>query len=346
MSLLFKNVTYQYPNTQQGVKDVNLEIKSGELVAVIGPSGSGKSTLLKLVSGLTTGHSGDITLNARNLANTPIHTRNIGMVFQSYALFPHLSVLNNVAYGLKLRGQQTGERHAKAATLLDLVGLSEFADRSVSQLSGGQQQRVALARALAINPSALLLDEPLAALDASIRGQLRDQIRTLQKQFQATTLLVTHDQEEALTMADRVAVMKEGRVLQFGTPTEIYEKPTSKAVAEFVGLSSIFRATIVAPGKVDLGFCSLQTNDVEHSIGTEAWVLIRPEHIVVNPTRDAVNRLEGHTGIDRYLGSLRRFDFHVTTSSPVPVKPLLVESSQSANGAIAINPSNVYLLPT
>jgi putative spermidine/putrescine transport system ATP-binding protein len=208
MSLVLQQLSYHYPGTTSGVQELSLDVKKGELVAVIGASGSGKSTLLKLISGLTTGYSGRILLNGSDISNLPVHQRNLGMVFQSYALFPHLNVLDNIAYGLKLRGMDKAQRHARATELLETIDMLPFAQRSIEQLSGGQQQRVALARALAINPSALLLDEPLAALDASIRGHLRDQICKLQRQFEATTLLITHDQEEALSMADRVAMLK------------------------------------------------------------------------------------------------------------------------------------------
>jgi putative spermidine/putrescine transport system ATP-binding protein len=342
MSLILDHVTYHYPNSSHGVDDVCLDIQRGELVAVIGASGSGKSTLLKLVSGLTEGHSGTITLNGQNLSGRPVHTRNIGMVFQSYALFPHLNVLDNVAYGLKLRGLSQPDRHRKATELLDVMGLGEFTLRSVAQLSGGQQQRVALARALAIDPSALLLDEPLAALDASIRGQLRDQIRQIQQRFNATTLLVTHDQEEALTMADRVAVMKEGRVLQFARPRDLYDQPLTKAVAEFVGLSTILPATVQSQGVVDLGFCTLKTSRQTPTPGTKVFVLLRPEHFQVSPESHVVNRLLGRSGIERYLGSLCRFDFHVGTV------PILVETStqRTVGGttAVSISPEHVHLL--
>jgi putative spermidine/putrescine transport system ATP-binding protein len=340
MSLEFQNVSYHYPGTRQGLNDLTLSVNAGELVAVIGPSGSGKSTLLKLVSGLTTGHSGSIKLGGEDLANTPVHMRNIGMVFQNYALFPHLNVLDNIAYGLKLRKVGKDLRDAKAKALLDAVGMSPFADRSISQLSGGQQQRVALARALAIDPKALLLDEPLAALDASIRGQLRDQIREIQKRFNATTLLVTHDQEEALAMADRVAVLKDGCLLQLATPKDIYEHPVSTAVAQFVGLSTIFKGTVLAQDLVDLGFAKLIAPTQKRIIGQTIHVLIRPEHVQVDPPDNAINRLQGQVGALRYLGSLSRFDFHV----PGAGTALLCEARSLSKGAIAVAPDHLCLL--
>ena len=340
MSLEFENVTYHYPGTAQGLNSLTLSVNTGELVAVIGPSGSGKSTLLKLVSGLTTGHSGSIKLDGQELTHTPVHRRNIGMVFQNYALFPHLNVLDNISYGLKLRKVAKDVRDSKAQALLDAVGMSAFAGRAVSQLSGGQQQRVALARALAIDPKALLLDEPLAALDASIRGQLRDQIREIQKRFNATTLLVTHDQEEALVMADRVAVLKDGHLLQLATPKDIYERPISTAVARFVGLSTIFKGEVVAQDLVSVGFSQLAVPTQKRAIGQAVYALIRPEHVQVRPPEGVVNRLNGHVGAQRYLGSLSRFDFHIEGAD----QAVLCEARTMPEHAIAIAPEHICLL--
>jgi putative spermidine/putrescine transport system ATP-binding protein len=340
MSLLLDNVSYNYPGSTHGLHEVSLDVRTGELVAVIGPSGSGKSTLLKLVSGLETGHSGRIALDGEDMSRTPVHQRHIGMVFQSYALFPHLSVLDNVAYGLKLRKVATAERRKRAQELLDVVALGEYAQRAVAQLSGGQQQRVALARALAIDPRALLLDEPLSALDASVRGHLRDQIRSIQQRFNATTLLVTHDQEEALVMADRVAMLKDGRLLQIATPREIYENPASRAVAEFVGLSTILPAKIGAPDRLDLGFAELAAPTGSRAAGSAVHVLVRPEHIQADPPAGSINRLAGRTGAQRYLGALTRYDFEVAGAP----RPFLAESATPAAEAIAIAPEHLRLL--
>ncbi len=340
MSLLLDNVSYHYPGSTQGLHEVSLDVRTGELVAVIGPSGSGKSTLLKLISGLETGHTGRIVLDGEDMSRAPVHQRHIGMVFQSYALFPHLSVLDNVAYGLKLRKVATPTRHKRAQDLLDMVGLGEYAHRAIAQLSGGQQQRVALARALAIDPRALLLDEPLSALDASVRGHLRDQIRAIQQRFNATTLLVTHDQEEALVMADRVAMLKDGRLLQIATPRDIYERPASRAVAEFVGLSTILPARVSAPGRIDLGFTELLTPTGSRTLGTAVHMLVRPEHIQPDPPSDVVNRLTGSTVAQRYLGALTRYDFAVAGAS----KPFLAESTATAAHSIGIAPDHIRLL--
>ncbi len=340
MSLLLDNLGYNYPGSTHGLHDVSLDVRTGELVAVIGPSGSGKSTLLKLVAGLETGHTGRIALDGVDMSRTPVHQRHIGMVFQSYALFPHLSVLDNVAYGLKLRKVAATERRRRAQELLDIVGLGDYARRAVAQLSGGQQQRVALARALAIDPRALLLDEPLSALDASVRGHLRDQIRAIQQRFNTTTLLVTHDQEEALVMADRVAMLKDGRLLQIATPREIYENPASRAVAEFVGLSTILPAKVSAPGRLDMGFAELRAETGGRASGTAVQVLVRPEHIRPDPAPGSVNRLAGRTGARRYLGALTRYDFEVAGAG----KPFLAESAEPAKEAIAIAPEHLRLL--
>ena len=243
-------------------------------------------------------------------------------------------------FGLKLRNVPFDERTRRAEELLELVGLAASSDRSVSQLSGGQQQRVALARALAINPRALLLDEPLAALDAGIRGHLRDQIRLLQRRFNATTLLVTHDQEEALTMADRVAVLKDGKLLQIASPRDIYERPASKAVAEFVGLSTMLAGTVTASGKVDVGFANLSADTGSRRPGSGVTVLIRPEHVVADPPTDAINRFAGRLGTQRYLGSVVRYDFHVQGFD----KPVLAEARTAASQAISIPAEHVQLL--
>ncbi len=340
MSLVLEDLHYTYPGTSHGLHGVSLDVAEGELVAVIGASGSGKSTLLQLVAGLVTGHRGRIALNGDDLSSRPVHERRIGMVFQSYALFPHLNVLDNVAYGLKLRRVDPAERRRRALALLDTVGLADYAARGVGQLSGGQQQRVALARALAIDPSALLLDEPLAALDASIRGHLRDQIRQIQQGFGATTLLVTHDQEEALVMADRVAVLQDGRLLQYATPREIYEQPANRAVAGFVGHSTLLPAKVSAVGRIDLGFAQLSTDTGSRPAGAAVWVLLRPEQLQSDPPTGAPNRIPGRSGAQRYLGAVVRYDFHPQGAT----QPLLAEARTAAREAVAIAPEHIRLL--
>lgn len=340
MSLTFENMTFRYGQSGPGIDNLNLDVKSGELLAIIGASGSGKSTLLRLVAGLLAGHKGRILLNNKDLSNLPVHQRNIGMVFQNYALFPHLTVIDNIAYGLKMRGIAPAQRRARASEMLALVGLNEMGQRLPQQLSGGQQQRVALARALAYNPHALLLDEPLSALDASIRGHLRDQIKHLQRNFNATTLFVTHDQEEALVLADRIAVMEHGQLLQIATPEALYKQPANRTVAKFVGHANLFDARVVSPGLIDTGYFHLHTDTGTRTIGQKLWALIRPENIITSPSADSVNCISGHTVNVRYLGAMLRYDFVPNNSTAL----ILGEGRVLPGDVIAVKPEDIRLL--
>ncbi len=223
---------------------LDLTLHPGELVVLLGPSGCGKTTTLRLLAGLEDADAGLIFVGGRDITRVPANKRDMGMVFQAYSLFPHMTVTQNVAFGLRLRRMPKADREKRALDMLDLVGLSEQAGRYAHQLSGGQQQRVALARALAIEPQVLLLDEPLSALDAKVRAQLRDQIRRIQLEVGITTLFVTHDQEEALAIADRVGVMRDGQLEQLAPPTEVYARPATAFVAEFVGLTNKLAGTV------------------------------------------------------------------------------------------------------
>jgi putative spermidine/putrescine transport system ATP-binding protein len=223
---------------------LNLTIEPGELVALLGPSGCGKTTALRLLAGLEDADAGRVVVAGKDLTRLSANKRNIGMVFQAYSLFPHMTALQNVAFGLRLRHVSSAERKKVASETLELVGLSAQSHRYAHQMSGGQQQRVALARALAIKPEVLLLDEPLSALDAKVRAQLRDEIRRVQLEVGTTTLFVTHDQEEALAIADRVGVMRAGQLEQLGSPSEVYGRPQTAFVAEFVGLSNRLAADV------------------------------------------------------------------------------------------------------
>ncbi|RYC09559.1 ABC transporter ATP-binding protein [Nocardioides zhouii] len=223
---------------------LTLHLAPGELVALLGPSGCGKTTALRILAGLDQPTSGRVEVGGKDLTRVSANKRDMGMVFQAYSLFPHMTVIDNVAFGLKLRRKDGAARRTRAGDMLDLVGLGEHADRYAHQLSGGQQQRVALARALAIEPSVLLLDEPLSALDAKVRVQLRDEIRRVQIEVGTTTLFVTHDQEEALAVADRVGVMNAGHLEQLAPPADLYSAPASRFVGEFVGLSNRLPAEV------------------------------------------------------------------------------------------------------
>ena len=258
---------------------LDLTLAPGELIALLGPSGCGKTTTLRLLAGLEDSDAGRVVVDGKDITSLSAAKRDMGMVFQAYSLFPHMTVRQNVAFGLRLRRVSAAARDKRALEMLDLVGLSEQAGRYPSQLSGGQQQRVALARALAIEPQVLLLDEPLSALDAKVRAQLRDQIRRIQLEVGITTLFVTHDQEEALAIADRVGVMKAGRLEQLAPPTEVYSRPATAFVAEFVGLSNRLSGQ-VAGGKVTVRGCTLPLMDPATPDG-EVVALVRPEAVTL-----------------------------------------------------------------
>ncbi|HEX3540797.1 MAG TPA: ABC transporter ATP-binding protein [Acidimicrobiales bacterium] len=281
---------------------LSLTVAPGELVALLGPSGCGKTTALRVLAGFETADSGRVVVQGREISRVPAQRRDMGMVFQSYSLFPNLNARDNVAFGLRMRGRKSADRRAQAAEMLELVGLASQADQYPHQLSGGQQQRVALARALAIEPSVLLLDEPLSALDAKVRLQLRDQIRALQTRLGTTTLFVTHDQEEALSMADRVGVMQSGRIEQIDTPSALYENPGSPFVAEFVGLMNRLPGTVDGAGAAVLGRVLPIRNQHRFPLGTSVDVLVRPEGLGLTPAEDGRHEVVAKT----FLGSLTR----------------------------------------
>ncbi|MEV6012546.1 ABC transporter ATP-binding protein [Streptomyces sp. NPDC051976] len=262
---------------------LDLTAHPGELLALLGPSGCGKTTALRMLAGFERPDAGQVLVDGKDVTGVPAHRRGAGMVFQSYSLFPHLTAVGNVAFGLRMRGTGKAERHRRAGELLDLVGLGGLAERFPHQMSGGQQQRVALARALALEPRVLLLDEPLSALDAKVRLSLREEIRRLQQDLGITTLFVTHDQEEALSMADRVAVLRAGRLEQVAAPAELYGRPATAFVAEFVGTMSRIPAVRAAGdgGRVEVLGVTLPVEGELPADG-ELDVLVRPEAVRVS----------------------------------------------------------------
>jgi putative spermidine/putrescine transport system ATP-binding protein len=267
--------------------NLDLRIEPGELIALLGPSGCGKTTALRILAGLDDADAGRVLVDGKDVTGLPANKRGMGMVFQAYSLFPHLDAQRNVEFGLRLRSSKNAAK--RAAEMLELVGLSAFAKRFPHQLSGGQQQRVALARALAIEPQVLLLDEPLSALDAKVRVQLRDEIRRIQTEVGTTTLFVTHDQEEALAVADRVGVMRSGKLEQLAAPAEIYLKPATAFVADFVGLSNRLPGTVNGDVVEVLG--ARLPLVVPHTGDAAVTALVRPETVAVTPAEDGEFRV-------------------------------------------------------
>jgi spermidine/putrescine ABC transporter ATP-binding subunit len=269
------------------VDAVTLGVPAGKMIALLGPSGCGKTTILRMVAGLVQPSAGEILVNGQRITTIPVHRRNIGMLFQNYALFPHLSIAQNVGYGLRMRRVPRAEAQRRILNALDMVHLSAFADRMPAALSGGQQQRVALARALVIEPTLLLLDEPLGALDKNLREAMQVEIKQLQQQLGITAILVTHDQEEAMALADRVVIMRDGRLEQEGTPEDIYRRPVSRFVAEFVGASNILTGDVerLDNGKALISLSGGGRIIVSDNARLEGAVLasVRPEAVDVLP---------------------------------------------------------------
>ncbi|HJR98707.1 MAG TPA: ABC transporter ATP-binding protein [Actinomycetota bacterium] len=291
------------------VAGLNLEMPSGEFFSLLGPSGCGKTTTLRMIAGFERPSEGQILLDGQDMAQTPPHRRNVNTVFQNYALFPHLTVEENVAFGLKYKDVSKQEMRDRVGSSLELVALTGFEKRRPTQLSGGQQQRVALARALILNPAVLLLDEPLGALDAKLRKRLQIELKALQEEVGITFIYVTHDQEEALTMSDRIAVMSQGSVEQVGPPKEIYEEPATAYVADFLGVSNLMEAT--AAGETS-GGCSVSIGEFRFTAGQgdadtrgQAKVTIRPERVDLEAQgTSGENRVPGMVERVVYVGSV------------------------------------------
>ncbi len=307
--LELSNVSKNFNNVV-AVNNFNLNIEKGQLVSFLGPSGCGKTTTLRMIAGFEIPDAGTIMLDDADISRIPPNNRGIGMVFQAYALFPNMTIKDNVMFGLKMQHKTKEEMMTTADSVLDLVRLKNTAKRYPHQLSGGQQQRIALARALAIKPRVLLLDEPLSALDAEVRVVLRGEIRRIQSSLGITTVYVTHDQEEALSISDLVVVMNNGVIEQVGTPQEIYRKPNTRFVATFIGTANEFHGVVAENRTVKCDDITVSTSHAEeYSIGSKVVVLVRPENIEVfdqRPAGNPVNMFEGEVDTITFHGAITR----------------------------------------
>ncbi|WP_426957798.1 ABC transporter ATP-binding protein [Muricoccus radiodurans] len=312
-ALSLQGVTKRYGDFV-AVRDASLEVESGQFLTLLGPSGSGKTTILMVIAGFVEPSAGRVLLDGRDITALPPERRNFGMVFQGYALFPHMSVAENVAFPLRVRRMGRAERDAKVRAALDLVQLDRFADRKPAQLSGGQQQRVALARALVFDPALLLLDEPLSALDKKLRAELQEELKALHRRVGRTFINVTHDQEEALSLSDRIAILNHGRLIQMGTPESLYERPATRFVADFLGKSNFIEGEAEA---VPEGFALRRGAARVLASGAlpagRAVLSLRPEKIALLPEGAAEdNVVEGHIGAWSYLGT----GYAITVATP------------------------------
>jgi putative spermidine/putrescine transport system ATP-binding protein len=328
--------------TSKALNGMSIEIAPGELVALLGPSGCGKTTALRIVAGFETADTGEVLIDGKDVSGVPAASRDMGMVFQSYSLFPNMSALDNVGFGLRMRKVGTTARRQRAGELLEMVGLSAQAGQYPHQLSGGQQQRVALARALAIEPRVLLLDEPLSALDAKVRLQLREQIRTLQQRLGTTTLFVTHDQEEALSMADRVGVMSKGKLEQVAAPDELYSRPATAFVAEFVGTMNRLPGDLSSGGtEVTVLGTTLPVQPGGPASGA-VDALVRPENLTVTTAEDGNGIVASRT----FLGAITRVAVLLSGDTEVAVDVTSTTAAAMTPGTavqVAIPPAPVLI---
>ena len=306
--LSIEHLTKSY-GAHQVVQRFDLDVRPGEFVSFLGPSGCGKTTTLRMIAGFETATSGAIRIEGRDVTHLPPNARNVGMVFQNYALFPNMTVAQNVAFGLKVAKAGGEATRARVAEMLGIVKLGHLAERYPYQISGGQQQRVALARALATSPKLLLLDEPLSALDAKVRVALRDELKSLQRTLGITTVFVTHDQEEALSMSDRIVVMSEGRIEQLGTPFEIYNRPKTRFVASFIGTLNILTVRVVDAGSGAIRIDGQEARvgqQLAAAAGADCAVALRPEAVTLQDPGNGCNRVRGTIEDVAFLGAVVR----------------------------------------
>jgi putative spermidine/putrescine transport system ATP-binding protein len=313
-----RNIAKSYGGTQ-AVKGLSFEVERGHVLSLLGPSGCGKTTVMRMIAGLIDPSVGDILIGGEQVTKVPVHLRNIGMLFQNYALFPHLTVARNLAFGLEMRKVDKTEIVRRVEATLSMVQLSKFGDRLPHQLSGGQQQRVGLARALIIEPTVLLLDEPFGALDKKLRENMQIEMRQLQKRLGITTLMVTHDQDEAMTMSDRIAVMNNGRIEQIGSPKDIYERPVTRFVASFIGTSNFFKGKVTS--KDASGYVVTSDDGVtlvldgSAPVGQEVTIALRPEAIQIGPQSDGATTNQAHAVVEQIVYHGLNTHFHLRRPS-------------------------------
>ncbi len=292
--VIIENLVKTYPGAQKpSVDHVSFSLPRGEMLALLGPSGCGKTTILRMIAGLIAPTSGAIRLDGRDVSSIPVYKRNMGMVFQAYALFPHMTVAENISFGLEMRKVGRAEREERVRKALDLVKLAGLGERKVSQLSGGQQQRAAIARSLVIEPELLLLDEPLSNLDAKLRDEMRDEIRDIQARTGVTSIFVTHDQDEALSMADRLAVMSAGKLEQIGTPLDIFDRPQTEFVASFIGGGTFFKGKVAGPGLAEVDGLPPIHFAGEAAVGSSIKLMVRPHRLLLAGDTSQPNSFSG-----------------------------------------------------